>query len=206
MKKFKYASPIEVDYRMIGQKSLNLPPIRWPQKCACCMSVEAGQSFLIQTQVTYTDDYDGSIHRQSYFPISMKVPYCETCLKHRERNKNKKGRWIAPLVGFLFLVFNAIGIISSQGQITPLFTAVICLTNPILWFFIPFFIVRNQHKKAVKEMMTPQCAVPGQPVGIWSDEYEKQQKYDIGFTFHNDEYAMAFAALNPETVIEEKSS
>lgn len=166
--------------------------LRWPDQCPCCRRQEALARHKVECEVPWKVEDD----KRFFFRLNWDVPYCSNCLGHVKA---------ASLAGYLtygigFLVWLALGLpINSLagtmgGTVSDYVVILILLLLAAIIGFACYKLSAVVRRMLVKSKMTPSCAHHG--FTVRAEGFHADIRPVIRFTFHNDDYAAAFAALN----------
>ncbi len=164
--------------------TLHIQAIQWPETCACCNGPEANTRYTVEHQAEYqTVD----ANQVSYYPLSWHVPYCPDCYRHASRT---------PLITVgIFLAAGAIWVgigygLFLMGQAEEVIGIALFLLSLAVLGFIGYRL-----RVPVLDRLAPtrpSCGTRDYAVEVSSSAVEQQ----VTITFHNDDYARAFVALN----------
>lgn len=172
---------ISIPYETQNGK-LTMQTLNWPQRCACCGGEDASQRLQIDHRAELREI---ATNKVSFYPLAWGVPYCPTCYQHaRTIPMLKLGIFVAGgllWVGFGYLLF-------LWGLAEETMGMVIFLASLVLIGWGCFQLIKFAKDKFID--MTPNCVQENAAVEVAS------MNQQITFSFHHDQYAADFAALN----------
>jgi hypothetical protein len=178
----------------IKDEELWMPPLKWPNRCACCGQPDPSSKVVFKHSVgSNADGFTSSVLNTTQEPVyklKFGAPYCKTCVWHP--------RWFyyfraailgAILLAYLFLTLNIIFQVrpSTLGYYIIQFLAFCGLA-------ILALRLRGWLARWVSQRMNPGCSHYRYAVWISSDA-----SY-IYFVFFNDGFASEFGSLNGITM------
>ena len=70
---------VAIPYQVQDEK-LIMPPLSWPNRCACCGSPNPNATAPLHHSAR--TKFDPTINKHSYYPLAWSVPYCDVCRRH----------------------------------------------------------------------------------------------------------------------------
>jgi hypothetical protein len=181
---------VNVPYE-IQDKKLIVQNLSWPGRCPCCGTEENLTRYGLHHLAEKVESRTEISVTRSGFPLSWSVPYCPVCLRHAALHSR--------LLPIIFIVAGALwvllGYLLYLGGLAEnviaigLFVAALGVIG-----YAAYVIYHFLRDNLVRSRMTPRCRHHGYAVEVTS-----QRPY-ITFTFHDDEYAATFFAVNDGAV------
>jgi len=162
--------------------NLAVQTLNWPHRCACCGRENASEYLQVDHRAELKEI---GTNRISFYPLSWGVPYCPICHKHART---------IPILQFLIfvgagLLWVGFGyLLFLWGLAEETIGMVIFLSSLVLIGLASFRLIKFLKNTIVE--MTASCVQDGAAVEASSMDQK------IIFSFHHDEYAAEFVALN----------
>lgn len=182
---------VEVPYT-IQDGQLALQQLAWPQQCICCKGAETVEHTLHHLAEKTELRTDVSVETKGY-PLSWTVRYCKVCLKHADRVE-KVFYAICVAVPLLWVLFGYL--LYDRGLAEdPVGIGLFIVSLPAL-IAAGYAVYKLVVNTWIKSMMTPTCAHHDDAVEVSSYRVTGTTEGRVVFSFYDDDYAAAFAAMN----------
>jgi hypothetical protein len=175
-----------------GKAFLQMKPLVFPNRCACCGEPNPGATYKQGTGII--TGYRAGVGRQytDYIWVDWQIPYCPLCQRHDEEfNRYSNDLGCTVWGGIALAGFSVVGLFMSQLSVLAVVAILVAGLALVMLIW-----GRTLFHKIIRR---PTCYKPtlmSRPQSFLINHGNFSNQSPLEFTFYNQAYEAEFAALN----------